>query len=225
MLARVLKAADTATRVVSWKVPANGNGAVYQSGHRDPASDAQAEAEVALLRAEVSRLRIEAEQAAQEGFKKGRAEGERLGKQAVDQELEAEVATVRRVVQELKEVGPQLRRQTEEQLVRLSISVARRIIHRELTIDTDALEALIKAAFDKLEGRSIDRIRTDPENADAVRRVMNRLGMQAPVRVIEDPTLRRGSLLIDFPSGQLDASVETQLSEIERGFVDIVRHS
>ena len=64
-----------------------------------------------------------------------------------------------------------------------------------------------------------------PANAETVRRVMSRLGMHTPVNVIEDPTLRRGSLLIDFPNGQLDASVETQLAEIERGFVDIVRHS
>src|ERR1700751_4720407 len=143
MLARVLRTSDTTARVSGWSAPSNGGDAVYPNGYGHTAGKAPAEAEIALLHAEVSRLKIEGERSVQESFQRGKAEGERLAREALDLELEAEVANVRRVVHELKEVAPHLRRHTEEQLVRLSISVARRIIHRELTIDKDALETLI----------------------------------------------------------------------------------
>jgi flagellar biosynthesis/type III secretory pathway protein FliH len=40
---------------------------------------------------------------------------------------------------------------------------------------------------------------------------------------VEDATLAPGSVLIDSSRGVLDASVDTQLAEIERGFADVVR--
>lgn len=223
MLARVLRGSDAAARVVSRALPPDSASIAYETGGLNGV--AQAEANAGSLRAEVNRLKAEAERSAQEAFQRGKAEGERLARQAVNRQLETEVGTLRQLMHEMKAVGPQVRRQTEEQLVRLSISVARRILHRELTIDSEALQGLIKAAFERLEGRTIERIRTDPQSAETIRLVMNRLGMPATVRVIADPTLSRGSLLIDFPNGELDASIETQLTEIERGFVDIVRHS
>jgi flagellar biosynthesis/type III secretory pathway protein FliH len=40
------------------------------------------------------------------------------------------------------------------------------------------------------------------------------------VKIAIDPSLRPGDLLIDTPAGELDASVNTQLHEIERGFAE-----
>jgi flagellar assembly protein FliH len=221
----VLRGSDAAARVVSQALPLDAASAGYGPGGVNGLGASQPDSDAGSLRSEVDRLKAEAERSAQEAFRRGKTEGERLARQAVDRHLEAEVGTLRQLMHEMKAVGPQGRRQTEEQLVRLSVSVARRILHRELTIDREALQGLIKAAFDKLEGRTIQRVRTDPQSAETIRLVMNRLGMSAAVRVVADPTLSRGSLLIDFPNGELDASVETQLAEIERGFVDIVRHS
>ena len=225
MLARVLRSSDAAAQVISPVVPPDTAAQVYPPGNVNGFGAPHFEVDVGSLRAELSRLKAEAERSVQEAFLRGKAEGERLARQAVDRHLEAEVGTLRQLMHELKAVGPQVRRQTEEQLVRLSVSVARRILHRELTIDGEALQGLIKAAFEKLEGRTIQRIRTDPQSAETIRVVVNRLGMNAAVRVVADPTLTRGSFLVDFPNGELDASIETQLAEIERGFVDIVRHS
>jgi flagellar assembly protein FliH len=107
----------------------------------------------------------------------------------------------------------------------LSIAIARRILHRELTVDPSALQGLVKAAFDRLDRREIKEIRTDADSIASVKKIVEGLGAPGSVKVIADATLRPGSLVIEVPRGQLDASIETQLIEIERGFVDIVRHS
>ena len=128
-------------------------------------------------------------------------------------------------MKEFRAAAPKLRRSTEEDLVKLAIAVARRIVHRELTIDPGALAGLVRVAFDKLDQREIQQIRTDPSCVEVMKRVVGELGVSSQIRVITDANLRMGSLIIEFPKGELDASVETQLSEIERGFVDIVKHS
>jgi flagellar biosynthesis/type III secretory pathway protein FliH len=45
------------------------------------------------------------------------------------------------------------------------------------------------------------------------------------VEVLADPALEPGSVRLESAAGTLDASVDTQLEEIERGFADLVRGS
>jgi flagellar assembly protein FliH len=40
--------------------------------------------------------------------------------------------------------------------------------------------------------------------------------------VTPDPGLERGAAVLETARGELDASIETQLAEIERGFADLV---
>jgi flagellar assembly protein FliH len=51
------------------------------------------------------------------------------------------------------------------------------------------------------------------------------MGLPHRVEVIGDAGLARGAAILDSNRGTLDASIETQLAEIERGFADIVRHA
>jgi flagellar assembly protein FliH len=143
----------------------------------------------------------------------------------LEKQLEGELSKLRTMMRDLASSGAKLRRNAEEELVRLSIAVARRILHRELTIDPDALAGLVKAAFERLDQREIHEVRTDPASLQTVRKVAGGLDLARAVKIVADPSLRPGSLLIDTTRGQLDASIETQLNEIQRGFVDIVQHA
>jgi flagellar assembly protein FliH len=48
------------------------------------------------------------------------------------------------------------------------------------------------------------------------------MGLPQKVEVLSDPGLERGAVILDSKRGGLDASVETQLAEIERGLADLV---
>ncbi len=225
MLAKVLRGEAGAAEKIEWAAakplftgrPLPHLDSIY-SGN-DPAR------EVAFLREELEKARTETDQRVQEAFAAGKREGDTLARQAVDQQLESELGKLRGLMRELKLAGPKLRKQTEEELVRLSVAIARRILHRELTIDPEALLGLVKAAFDRLDRKEIQQVRTDSASLESVRKFVGELGAPACVKVVADATLRPGSLVIDVPRGELDASIETQLVEIERGFVDIVHHS
>lgn len=229
MLAKVLRGEAYKTRTIEWPAaaadsPTSGYAAeAHGSAYRSAAN--QTDNELAILKAELADARAETTQREQEAFAAGKREGEAMARQALDERLEAELDKLRGLLQELNLAGPKLRKQTEEELVRLSVAIARRVLHRELTVDPSALQGLVKAAFDRLDRREIKEIRTDANSVASVKKIVEGLGALGSVEVIADGSLRPGSLIIEMLRGQLDASVETQLVEIERGFVDIVRHS
>lgn len=123
---------------------------------------------------------------------------------------------------ELLACGPVLRKQAEGDLVRLAIAIARRILHREIQVDHDALLGLTKAALGKIDHREIVQIRTHPESVELLQRVLEQGRTQKRIEIAGDARLDRGALIIETSRGQLDASVETHLEEIERGFTDLV---
>lgn len=190
-----------------------------------PAELDQLRAEIASLESELTATRAETERRVQEAQAAGRRDGDKSTRQLFEQQLEAELSKLRQLIRELTASGPKLRRQSEQDLVRLSIAIARRILHRELTIDPDALTGIVKAAFERLEHREVHQLRTDPDSEAIVRKAVEDLGLPRNIKITADSTLRPGALILETARGELDASVETQLAEIQRGFIDIVQHS
>ena len=106
--------------------------------------------------------------------------------------------------------------------VRLAIEIARRVIHRELNVDPNALAALVKAALERLQAQEIHRVRVHPSLERLVSASLQQAGRGSTLSVIADAALPPGGILFDISRGTLDASVNTQLEEIERGFADLV---
>ena len=177
------------------------------------------------LQAELDLARSTADQRLQDALATGRREAEQSARREFEQHLEAELQRLRQMLRDVVSSGPKLRRKSEADLVRLSVAIARRILHRELSIDSEALAGLVKAVFERLEQREIHELRTDPASVPVVRKVAESLGLLQQLKIVADPALRPGSLLIDTTHGHLDASIESQLNEIERGFIDVVHHS
>ena len=104
--------------------------------------------------------------------------------------------------------------------MRLSIEIARRVLHRELSLDSSAIEALVSAALEKLKGQEVYRVRTHPDLEKVVRACLDRTGRGQSVAVIGDPVQPKGGAVFEVNRGSLDSSVETQLAEIERGIFE-----
>jgi flagellar biosynthesis/type III secretory pathway protein FliH len=79
---------------------------------------------------------------------------------------------------------------------------------------------LVKAAFSKLQSREISRVRMHPGLETLVRKCLEQAGSPKSLVLSADPALNPGELFFDTSQGLLDASVDTQLREIERGLID-----
>ena len=114
---------------------------------------------------------------------------------------------------------PQLVREATADLVDLSLGIARRILHREISVDPAALEGLVGGALQKLP-RAGDL--PHPHSPGVGAGHPPGPGARRPRRppLIADGTLERGAILVETARGKLDASLETQLAEIGRGLAD-----
>jgi flagellar assembly protein FliH len=151
--------------------------------------------------------------------------GWREGEAATRRRLDAVIEQLARSVEDLSSLRARLRRQAEADLVHLAVAIARRILRRELSLDPEAIAGLVHAALQRLAGQEIARVRVHPELALAVRTALAEgQGVQA-AEVVADARLEVGAVIFETERGNLDASVETQLAEIERGLADRLRKS
>lgn len=174
------------------------------------------------LELQLQRLEADTERRIQEAAAAARSEGESAARESLAAKMNAEIERLKQLANQVLGSAPALRKQAEADLVRLAIAIARRILHREIAIDSEALLGLAKAALAKIDQREIHKIRTHPDNVALLQRVLDQGRSRGRIEISGDARLDRGALIIDTARGHLDASVETHLEEIERGFADLV---
>ncbi|HLM99510.1 MAG TPA: FliH/SctL family protein [Bryobacteraceae bacterium] len=151
-------------------------------------------------------------------------EGEAAGRAQTQAEVRPVLEQLSRTAKELAALRPRLREQAEEDLIRLAVAIARRVVRRELTVDPQTITGLVKAALEQLAAGETARLRVHPEHEAIVRGFLADAG-RGSITVIADGALARGSAVFETARGDLDASAETQLAEIERGLTDRFRSS
>jgi flagellar assembly protein FliH len=166
--------------------------------------------------AELERSLVETEAAA---YARGRREAEAEANQRLNTTMQNTAERMAQSVKQLADLRPRLCKEAEADLLRLSLAIAQRILHRELNIDPTALQALVKLSLDRLGRQEQIRVRVTPALADSVRAILGKLSSRPP-DVAPDSALEAGGLIFETTRGQLDASIHSQLDEIERGLID-----
>lgn len=153
----------------------------------------------------------------------GAREGEASGRANAAAELQLVIQRLTRSIDELANLRPRLRREAEADTLRLSLAIARRVLRRELAVDPDAMHGIIIAALEKLQGQEICRVKAHPSVAPLVKASLQQMAGGPGVEVIPDPSREPGAVVFETERGNLDASIDSQLDEIERGLADRLR--
>ena len=163
---------------------------------------------------------LETRSAIEAAFQRGYNEGAAAARAECEQPLNRIAENAARTVASLAEFRPRLRKESEADLVKLSVAIARRILKREISVDPDSIRALIKVALEKFQAKEGCRARIHPDLYRPVKDWLERLAPTPPVEVTADSSLEPGGIIFESPHDDLDASIESQLREIERGFAD-----
>jgi len=190
------------------------SGQLYRSANSRPSPEWEASPEEGLP-----------EREAQAAYERGLAEGKAAGHQEMFSQVEALTKKLARTIEELTGLRQRFRHEAEEDVVALALATARRILHRELTVDPQALLGVVKAALKKMELSEVQRVRVNREDEPIIRQSLEQMGLPHRVEVIADAALERGAAILESNRGTLDASIDTQLAEIERGFADLIRRT
>ncbi len=150
-----------------------------------------------------------------EAFTKGYAQGERAGLEAGGKRAEAMLRRIAHTIEELGGLRQTLIQETEREMVQLALTLARRVVHREITLDPELAAALAHVALERLGTTTPATIRLNPEDYTVVAQDGARWGGNT-VTVVPDPSISRGGCLVETQFGSVDATIERQFDELSR---------
>jgi flagellar assembly protein FliH len=154
-----------------------------------------------------------------DAFVKGFAQGERAGAEAAAERGEAMLRRLTETIEELTTLRATMIRQTERQMVQLALALARRIVHREVSLDQDLVIAMARVALDRLgeSARVTVRLHPDEFAATAAARAAEWTG--STVEVLADTRVPRGGCRVESEFGTMEAGVDAQMQELARALL------
>ena len=151
-----------------------------------------------------------------QAFAKGYQQGERAGLEAGGHRAEAMIRRMSETLEELGALRQQMVQQTEAQIVRLALTIAKRILRREVSLDQDLTVAMARVALDRLGEHSGATIRLHPDDYALIVGEQRDEWESDQVKVVADDDISRGGCRIESAFGFVDASVDAQFEEIEK---------
>lgn len=154
-----------------------------------------------------------------DAFVKGYGQGERSGLDAAARQGEASLRRLAETIEEMAALRADLIRRSEREVVNLAVSIAERVIRREISLDRNLVVAIAKVAIDQLGERASATIRLHPADHAAFLAASPGTPYPGPVEIAADPAVTRGGCVVRSNFGQMDLDVNTQLLEISRALL------
>jgi flagellar assembly protein FliH len=149
----------------------------------------------------------------QDAYEQGFSKGYQEGLEQAQNEINQHIHHLQSLAATLATPLADLDKQVVDELVDLSMAVARQIIRRELKTSPGEIVAVIKEALSLLPVTATDvRLELHPEDAALVRNALLGSDGQAPWQIIEDPVLSRGGCRVSTSTSRIDATVENRIN-------------
>ena len=129
--------------------------------------------------------------------------------------IEEERTRVARVCEEFARERSRYFANVEAEVVRLSLAIAARVLHREATMDPLLLAGAVRVALERVAEGSEVVLRVPVDEVEVWRGVAS--------SVVGDERLSMGECVLETSVGKVELGVRAQLEEIERGFFDLLQ--
>lgn len=159
-----------------------------------------------------------------EAYEKGFNAGEKAGYEFGRKKAEVIFSGIDGVLNELCVFKQSLFSRCEREMVELSLAIARKVIQRETVIKEDGVLECLRAALRAVVAGGQIAVRVNPKDLDMVNANRAELarfsGAAKGMSVESDETISRGGCAISTNFGEIDATIETVLQEVEEKLND-----
>lgn len=156
-------------------------------------------------------------------------EGYRQAQATHLQEAAGHMERLKALLQELSRLKREILKDSEQEILRLALAIAAKILRSEAKIDPGYLLPIIRESIVAIDARSIVKIRLRPDDLRYLRGVdgsfLEELENLRNIVLEEDRAVAWGGAIIETTSGELDARLEKQLDELEQGLLSLPRKS
>jgi flagellar assembly protein FliH len=146
----------------------------------------------------------------------------------MEAEMRASVAAERArlvgAVAQFRAAREQYFAEVEQEVVKLALAIAARVLHREAQIDPLLLAGAVRVALEKMADRTGVVLHVAGPDVDAWEVAFAAVEASERPRVTGDARLERGECVLETKLGTVELGVSVQLEEIEKGFFDLLNH-
>jgi len=152
----------------------------------------------------------------------GRQQGEVDARAKFEEQLVRERSAVANALIDFDRERAAYYQKIEAEAVRLALSIARKILHREAQVDPLLLMGIVRVALEKIEGATGVVLAVHPQQAAEWRRYLASLmDAGALPEIVEDAAMAIERCQLRTSMGTADLGLEVQLKEIDQGLMDL----
>ena len=159
-----------------------------------------------------------------EAYEKAFAAGEKAGFEMGEQKAQVLIDKVEALINELATLKQKITREVEPQCVELAVSMARKIIIKELTVKPEEIVRMVKEALLKLERTGQITIKVNPALYDFfTRHKPDIINIHPDIVIDADPSVSRYGTVVMGPVEEVVTDVDEQLKNLIKDLGD--RHA
>jgi flagellar assembly protein FliH len=166
---------------------------------------------------------LPSDQSAKKNYEQGLLDGKVSAREDFEKEVAGMRSEISSAMRSFANERTEYFGRVESEVVRLSLSIAKKILHRESQIDPLVLTGVVHVALEKLDSNTRVRLCAHPDEVrlwnDYFRHSKD---LRSTVEVLGDPSLSPGHCTLETDLGSTEISLDTQLKEIEQGFFDLL---
>ncbi len=159
----------------------------------------------------------------QQAWTAGHEAGKAEARAAHEQQIAKLREEISKAVQDFSAVRETYFQRVEQEAVRLTLAIARKVLHREAQVDPLLLTGILRVALDKIGSNTNTRLRANPSDIRVWRDYFAQAREHFPApELIGDAEIQPGRCILETELGTTEIGLETQLKEIEQGFMDLL---
>lgn len=168
----------------------------------------------------IAAAQVEADAIRSDAYKLGYDDGYNVGLNALEGERSSFHTRIAEIEKEIETQVEESWRSIEPEILDLSVDIARKIVREEITLKPEIVLKMIKHGITQIKDRQEIRLHVNPSSYELVRghkeEILSSCDGIRNLEVVDDRRVGVGECMIETSNGNLDARVETQLSEVRR---------
>jgi len=164
----------------------------------------------------VKQIAEKADKLEKDAYEKGFAQGEKAGRELGEKRLDSVIKSFKGVLEEVRRLKETLYPESEQEMLRLVLAIARRVIQKEVSTDRGVILNMIKSALKYVADQGEITIRLNPSDLEFAtqHKEENMKGMKSVI-IEGDEEIQRGDAVIKSNRGTIDCGIEKHLQMVE----------
>lgn len=159
---------------------------------------------------------------------RGYADGYARGRAAAEAELREAIERLRQLAANAAHDVQAALLQLEPQVIELALTVAGRVIERELSAHPEIVADVVHSALVAAGTLPVTRVRINPADRPFLEPIWETMCPSVgdtPLELVSDPEVQAGGCILDTASGFVDAQPRTRLDELRMQVLPIIEGS